>query len=195
MTAEPSSYRTEAGVTLVEIRVRTEAQLFDSLDPAPFHERDLDPAAVAYLHGALDELPARTPVELRIQLEQACDADAARAIEGAVAADFRRRAQEGRVRLRQLLRTGRVSLLVGLTFLAACLELRALLPESGDLSTLVREGLSILGWVAMWKPIDLLLYAWWPLLGEIRRDERIAALRVEVQTLDAEDAQVSRARL
>lgn len=170
----------DAARHLIEIRLRTDAQLFDSLDPAPFHERDLDPAAVAYVREAIDELPSRATVALRIHLEQRPESTTSRAIEAAVQADFTRRAREGRARLRTLLRTGRASLLVGLTFLAACLELRALMPEAGDLSLLVREGLSILGWVAMWKPIDLLLYAWWPLLADIRRDERIATMPVSV---------------
>ncbi|MGL6109181.1 MAG: hypothetical protein ACRC2B_03680, partial [Rubrivivax sp.] len=33
-------------------------QLFDSMDPAPFHERDLDPKAVTYIVDWAREAPA-----------------------------------------------------------------------------------------------------------------------------------------
>ena len=36
---------------------------------------------------------------------------------------------------------------------------------------LLREGLLIGGWVAMWRPMQIYLYEWWPL----RRRERIYA--------------------
>ena len=38
----------------------------------------------------------------------------------------------------------------------------------GEWSRIVDEGLLILGWVAMWKPLELLLYDWWPGLRKKR---------------------------
>jgi hypothetical protein len=45
----------------------------------------------------------------------------------------------------------------------------------------IGEGLIIGGWVAMWRPIEILLYDWWPLRREIGELERLRDLRVEVQ--------------
>ena len=42
------------------------------------------------------------------------------------------------------------------------------------------EGLTILGWVAMWRPLQTYLYDWWPLRDERRNLERLARMRVSV---------------
>lgn len=52
-------YRRENGNTLIEIRLHDVRQLFDTLDPAPFHEKDLDENAATYLSEACDEAGSR----------------------------------------------------------------------------------------------------------------------------------------
>lgn len=39
----------------IEIRLSRIQQLFDSLDPSPFHQRDLDDEAEAYIIDCVDE--------------------------------------------------------------------------------------------------------------------------------------------
>ena len=59
------------------------------------------------------------------------------------------------------------SLRIGGLFLMVCLVLSALVDQLSMLppfvQTLLRESLVIAGWVGLWHPLDLLLYAWWPL--------------------------------
>jgi hypothetical protein len=45
----------------------------------------------------------------------------------------------------------------------------------------VREGLTIIGWVAMWKPLDIYLYRWWPLLALRHLYQKLAQMPVEVR--------------
>ena len=58
------------------------------------------------------------------------------------------------------------ALQMGLSFMAGCLflslYLRGMKNSPEFLRTFISEGLSIVGWVSMWKPIDILLYQWWP---------------------------------
>jgi len=35
--------------------------------------------------------------------------------------------------------------------------------RGGDILYIGREGLTIIGWVAMWRPIEIFLYDWWPI--------------------------------
>jgi len=89
-------------------------------------------------------------------------------------------APHARGQLRLLLVRGSISLLIGLTFLAVCLSVRQLLlanVEPGD--AIASEGLLILGWVAMWKPVEIFLYDWWPDLDRRRLFERIAHIQIE----------------
>ena len=43
-------------------------QLFDSFDPAPFREKELDPDAEEYIYNAVDEFPLNKPLEIMIYL-------------------------------------------------------------------------------------------------------------------------------
>jgi len=45
----------------------------------------------------------------------------------------------------------------------------------------VQEGLLIIGWVAMWRPLELLLYDWWPLLQKLRLYARMGRMPVELR--------------
>jgi hypothetical protein len=38
----------------------------------------------------------------------------------------------------------------------------------------------ITGWVAMWRPLDVLLYDWWPLVDERRHLDRVLAAEVAI---------------
>ena len=44
----------------------------------------------------------------------------------------------------------------------------------------LREGLTISGWVALWKPIDIHLYRWWLVRRLWHLQDRLAACPVEV---------------
>ena len=59
-------------------------------------------------------------------------------------------------------------------------ELASSLPL-GHAREIVREGLVITGWVAMWRPLEVLLYDWWPLIDERRRVQRILAAPVSIR--------------
>ena len=72
-----------------------------------------------------------------------------------------------------------LGLSVPVLFLTAS-QLTSTLPE-GALRQVLREGLVIMGWVAMWRPLELLLYDWWPLFERRRRLARIVAAPVEVR--------------
>ena len=52
-------YRVEKGSSCIDLKVRHSRQLFDTRDPAPFHERDLDADAVEYLLAAAQEIPRK----------------------------------------------------------------------------------------------------------------------------------------
>ncbi len=45
---------------------------------------------------------------------------------------------------------------------------------------MVRESLLIGGWVAMWRPLAVFLYDWWPVRAEIRLLRQLAAMPVRI---------------
>ncbi len=183
----PPAYRREGDRVLIELRLDTAQQLFDNRDPAPFHDKDLDPAAVAYITEAAMELPPDARLALVIHLPATAPAAAAAPDLGLAVSRFfaREAAMTARV-LRSLLADGRLALLIGFAFLAACLGLVTLLTESGIdfgwAGRVVAEGLVIIGWVALWRPVEIFLYDWWPLLRRARLLQRLAAMPVELRS-------------
>jgi hypothetical protein len=53
--------------------------------------------------------------------------------------------------------------------------------------TIVSEGLLILGWVAMWRPVEIFLHDWWPELGKRKLFDRIAHMQIETQGSEPAD--------
>jgi len=176
--------------TAIMLRLRELAQLFNSMDPSPFFERDLDADAEEYIMSWARELPSGGDLELVIQLANPVPAKRVAGVEDAVRRYFTARAAIKRLEFGQIMRRGRLSLVVGSVFLASCLLLGQLVASSGAgaVATIVREGLTIAGWVAMWRPLEIYLYDWWPLFEERRRLDLLAKIHVRIVMPQAEAA-------
>jgi hypothetical protein len=160
-------------------------QLFDSLDPSPFRDRDLDPKAAEYIVDSAREAPADAPLSLVVQLgREPAGEETASMLRSAVDEHFGRCAAASRRRLRDLFRTGRISLLIGLTVLGGAIalgEFLAGLLRSESHAYLIKETLIIGGWVALWRPMEIFLYDWWPIRAEARLFDRLATIPVNVR--------------
>jgi hypothetical protein len=169
----------------IEVRVDELSQLFDTLDPFPFRERDLDKDAEEYIVGWAREFPRDQPISIVIHAPaDALKGEYADQMGPALNRYFAYRAEIIGRDLNELFRIGRQSLLIGVTVLAVCvLVSRAAVAAlgSGNVGRFMEEGLIILGWVANWRPIEIFLYDWWPLAR--RRDlyRRLAAANVELR--------------
>jgi hypothetical protein len=87
-----------------------------------------------------------------------------------------------RSKRRQTFRQGRAALLIGALFLGLCTTLAQWTSHLslGILARPLSEGLTILGWVAMWRPADILLYDWWPLSDALAVYEKLSEFQVDV---------------
>jgi hypothetical protein len=112
----------------IKLKLRDISQLFNSMDPSPFIEKDLD-------------------------------SDAER-----------------------LMKQGRTSLFIGSVFLAGCLIIISTLlsGKAGTWAIMLHESLTIAGWVAMWRPMQIYLYDWWPLRQRSRIYTKLSHMPVEV---------------
>jgi hypothetical protein len=166
----------------IELRLRELPQLFNMMDPSPFIDRDLDADAEEFIVSWARELNHNDELELVIHLATAPAPDRAEGTEEAVHHYFASRAAIKRAELRQLLRRGRISLLIGLLFLAGCFGLSELAQKAfpGGWSGFAELGLHIVGWVAMWRPLEIYLYDWWPVRSDQRLLERLARMKVRL---------------
>ncbi|AOS43694.1 hypothetical protein Verru16b_00747 [Lacunisphaera limnophila] len=166
----------------IEVRLRELAQLFNLMDPSPFIERDLDADAEEFIVGWAHELPHARELELVIHLTTPPAPDRAAGTEEAVRHYFASRADVKQRELRRLLRRGRANLLIGLLFLAACFALGGLVQRwlPAGWNEFTEMGLQIVGWVAMWRPLEIYLYDWWPLRSDERLLRRLARMKVSL---------------
>jgi hypothetical protein len=166
----------------IALRLSRADQLFNSLDPSPFHEKDLDADAEEYIVESAREIGNRT---LKVVVELPANeirSETAAGIGEGVRHYFAYRHEIELRRFRLLFRRGWVSLVIGLTFLIACLSGRQFLSMwTGPTIEVFSEGLLILGWVAMWRPLEVFLYDWWPIAGTCRVLTRLAAVDVELR--------------
>lgn len=171
------------GAAVLDLHVARLQQLFNSMDPAPFRERDLDPAAQSYIVEWAGEQRPRQPLRLVVHVDAVEPGDDVENLSAAVQEYFRQRERASRHRLRKLLRTGRISLVIGLAFLAFAFgigESIASLFSKQRYATLVQESLVIGGWVALWRPLEIFLYDWWPIVSEARLYARLGAIEVRL---------------
>ena len=180
----PAATGDAAAPELIEVNVGTLKQLFNSMDPSPFRDRDLDPKVDEYIVEWAREVATQRPLALVVYLsrDHARDEDAAE-LQQAVHEYFHARAAAERRSLRRLLRTGRISLVIGLLFLAAAMILGDLvsgLVGRYDYGEIIAHSLLIGGWVALWRPIEIFLYDWWPIRAEAKLYDRLSAMPVRV---------------
>ena len=182
MAGEPDSRISQSG--LIELQIDRLRSLFDPFDPFPTPTRDLSRAAEDFIVGWARELPLKTAIRLRLHVAHEDASSAAQAaLKSAISRHFDYKAERAKGDLRELMAIGRLALLIGLCVLGACIAARQLLlsawPE-GTASGILGEGLMIVGWVANWRPLEIFLYDWWPILRRRRIYQRLAAAVVDI---------------
>lgn len=176
-------YRTVDGRKLIEVRVRSALQLFDSRDPAPFRDRDLDDDFLEYVLGAAGEV-APSPFKIVILIEDAPPAGLGdHAIREALRTNLEYQIELKRLHRRKMLKTVRLFLAIGVAFMALFLGLAQVMNRFADahpVAAAAREGFVIFGWVALWRPFDALLFDWYPSYDQIRSLRRILDAELDI---------------
>jgi hypothetical protein len=127
-------------------------------------------------------LPRNTPVRLRLHVTAHEPVPAG--IPMIVRHHFAALRDRSEYRMRRTMRAGRFSLVVGVLVLLIALALAEVVNRmsSSGLGVVVEEGLTIVGWVALWRPLDLLLFERWGLRREVALYRRLEEMEVEVES-------------
>ena len=191
--------RTSAGdeipskCSLIEVHVAELKQLFNSIDPSPFRNRDLDPKAEDFIVGWAKDLPRNVPIALVIDL----DRPAGLPNEATV---LREAIHESLVKEQRC---------TGADFGSCFASVkepshrfggvnRGHRPGPSDryfdqrqrdwrrsFARALRSGLEI----SMWRPLEVFLYDWWPIRDEARLSDRLASMPVRIRYLNAVDSE------
>ena len=165
------------------LRVVDIAQIFNSMDPTPFLNKDIDPEAEAYIESWAAGFVPNSRFHIIVHSEQwPTDGDPTILLTGAIHNHFSFKAERARGMLKHFLRQGRISLVIGFVFVSLCLIAAEAIANLGTNSglTIARESLTIVAWVAMLRPLQIFLYDWWPFQRQIRLYENLSSARIDV---------------
>lgn len=101
----------------LQLRVRELGQLFNSMDPTPFLNKDLDREAEAFIETWAAEFSSDSRLRITIHLEHLpAEGDPSAIMIEAIHNYFDHKADLTRSELKHLLRDGRISLVIGIAF-------------------------------------------------------------------------------
>jgi hypothetical protein len=178
-----SLYKKDNGKILIEIKLTSVLQLFNSFDPAPFHEKELDSAAENYIVETVKDFPPKTLFKIVIYLPpDIASTERAQKIPQAIHNHFEYKMLVSDRKFRSRFRHGRTSLIIGLSFLTIALLSRQVVSTLANhlLAQIFADALLIIGWAAMWEPITVLLYELRPIIQQKKTYEKISHMEIEI---------------
>src|SRR6516165_8674249 len=165
---------------IIELTVKSLAELFDSSTPPCLGYRAVHGAITEHLLEKVAAAPGKLSDKLKLIVPPEEMAQAT-----SVAAEMRAyfeicREQEKR-RISRIFWEARVALSMSMVFLllANALGEAIRVAFTGRFAGAVANGLEIFGWVAMWKPAELLLYDWIPVRRRRNLLARLARMEIE----------------
>ncbi len=167
----------------IELRTDDVEGLFHPFDPSPLSERTLASAADEFVVGRVSDLPEDAELSLRILLpasEASCCAD----VQEAFRAHYAASAARQRRALRRHFRDAGFMLLKGVIFAVILITIAKLIASISDSLVLdkIASGLSLIVWVSLWRPVDMLIYEWRPIKNEVLFRDRLAGINVQCVT-------------
>lgn len=145
----------------IHLHLQSLDQLYDTLDPAPFPDKALDRRVEAYLVESAGEHGHAEPITVVLHGASRIK-DRLDDIGDAIHAHFTLASAQAERRHRRRSRVGRIAIFAGLATLAVVLVLRHWLAMApAPLGDVLSEGLLILAWVALWRPIETIGFDSW----------------------------------
>ncbi len=160
----------------IELHVADGGLLFDAFDPPPSPKARLSAVAAERILALAKVAPRPSRLRLRLGAPGADAETLRRALTLGAVDESKARAE--------LFRTGRRALAIGVGSLAVFLTLGMVAGEllpGRALPKVVEQGLTIAGWVSLWKPAEMFLYDWLPLRRREALYERLAEGDIEIE--------------
>ena len=170
----------------VTVRVEDINDLFISSEPRPFSSEPNYWPVLEHMFQTIRPRNANRPKRLKVLV---ADESPTPSLETDTKAAIRRwsdlRIEGERNEVAYHRKEGIYKLMLGLCFLAACLVLNEAATNADFLPKFLQDyfatGFEILGWVALWSPVGILVYEWWPHSHNIAVYEHIADMDVDLE--------------
>jgi hypothetical protein len=168
--------------TEIEIHLQNIDELLLSTQMSLCRKRMLNKDAEEFIVAEASAAPRHSSLNLKVHISE-IDENTAKQIPKAVHDHFTYRKENSQKQLKHTIQFGVRSLLIGFFFLALIFiltELGTRILPKGGLALTIRESLIILGWVALWRPAELLLYEWYPFKRDAVLFHRLEESKIEL---------------
>jgi hypothetical protein len=164
---------------VLELTLKSQSELLDGMAPSCFGGQILRHEIADYFLEQIAAIPRKKPIKLILYFPEAEFVQADH-IARVIKEYFESCRSIEQRRLHRVLRDGRVALLMGLVvlFIANGLAEGIRATSLRRLPIELANGLEIFGWVALWRPAELLLYEWIPVRSKKNQLARLAAMEV-----------------
>lgn len=177
----------EGDSILIDVHISDIDQFYNYLDPSPESEKDLDEETELYIREAVEDLNAgerkRAKIVLYLSEDLYENTQRRESMEKAVNANFAYRLYHEERKYQYALERGQRYLIRGLVFLVICVFLSTVLPRlilENDINLAFAQSFVVIGWVALWKPVEFYLYDRRDLLDDL--DVLVALSKMPVES-------------
>ena len=172
----------------IELRISHPIQFYNLLDPAPNDEKEINKATESYIMDSLENMPndKSSSAKIVLYLEQTLyDNEEIRTdMEQAIHSHFALRLCTTNQKYKLAMSKGRRYLARGMIFLLTCLILSSVVTSiynQNDIIYAIGQSFVVIGWVALWKPVEFYLYDRHDILDEKKMLRRLEKITVETR--------------
>jgi len=164
---------------VVEVQARSIDDLFSRFDPAALSGRSISPDVDSYIVGQLIKFTDESAVSLHINLP-ADEASYGHIVQQAFRHHYALSSARCRAELKQHFRDAGFMLLKGVIFALVLIGIAHVVAEIAERVYInkIVAGLSLIVWVSLWKPIDMLIYEWIPIMDKVKLHDRLDGCEV-----------------
>ncbi len=179
-------YHKEGDTIVIEVAIQSVGDLFEDKDPSPLKLRDLKPSVESYIVNCVREIPFDQ--KLRVDFcfyDYSGSEHEEERLRKSIKNFFIYRSQVKMLEFKFKIKNGLKSIAIGLSFLFLCIYLSNSIISSDNpiVETFFGEGLSVLGWVSLWNPVQIFLYEIWPILSMSRSLKRCAHVETQFKEI------------
>lgn len=152
----------------IDIFIEDKEELYSHTNYSSSKAKCLNGELERYIYNLISSYPLKAGTQLVIHTPSDEICGSLESFKVDLSNHFKYKSAETSLYLKQRFRQWKSNLLIGLIFLATCLVLLEIFNNLSNTNAMkiLKESLSIIGWVSLWEPITFILFGWEPILRE-----------------------------
>lgn len=169
-------------ITTIEITVKSEADLYSDCNIINTSRKMLKESLEEHIFNIMKNHNINENIKLKVIIASKLGQDDCDLMKESIKKHFSYKEKETRLDLKQALKHWGINMLIGVLFLVLCLILVEVLEPFTYIKTLkiVKEGLLIVSWVALWEPITFILFNRRAMRRDINYYKKLSTIPIEI---------------